>query len=294
MAHIEKIKRAAVGQMVYHTRRLRVDGTYKNELIDSSRTPLNYRLGGVPDVTAEIGRIAQGTPKGKLRKDAVAMFSVCDTLPRDWPPERDSREFFEACHAFNLRFFGGVSLGMDVHLDETTPHAHDLFCPRTADGRVCYNEVVPRSKYQRYHAELQKHLKDVLGLDLAITLPDEERTLKALSPMAQQEYVRARQEAVEADKRAMMARMAAEDAERREMASEGRREALEAEVQRLTAEKRDLEGMVDSLWAYVQEFIDQVWDAVMRAWADHGPWTEEKDQVEVDAAVKQVMRGWRR
>ena len=202
MAHIEKFKRSAVGQMVCHTRRMRVDGRYSNERIDPSRTHLNYRLGGVDDVTATIGRVAEGTPRGKLRKDAVAMFSVCVTLPRDWPAGRDPREFFAVCHTFNVGYFGGLAMGGEVHMDETTPHMHDLFCPVTDDGRVCFRDVVPRGKYQRYHDELGAFVREHLGLELAITLDESERAVRALSKADQRSYAKLVDDARETDQKA--------------------------------------------------------------------------------------------
>lgn len=226
MAHIEKIKRAAVGQMVAHTRRLRLDGRYRNENIDPDRTRLNYRLGGVEDITSKIGMVARSTPSGKLRKDAVAMFSVCNTLPRDWPAERDPRDYFEACHDFNVDFFGCASLGMDVHMDETTPHGHDLFCPQTEDGRVCYADVVPRRKYQAYHQELRAYVKDRLGLDLAITLDESEKAMKALSSADQESYKALVEEAKAADEKAARSESRQRVAARE--AAQSQREAEEA------------------------------------------------------------------
>ena len=195
MPHIAKYKRPAVAPMVAHNRRLREPGHYGNERIDPERTPNNYRIGGVDDVTEAIARAARNTPKGKLASNAVVMFSVGITLPRDWPEERPTREFFELCHTYNQELFPtALSLGMEVHLDETTPHAHDMFSPTTADGRFNYGEVVPRRIYQRYHKGLQDYLREHTGLTLTVLLPDEEKGAKALSKLNQQEYIAAKRE----------------------------------------------------------------------------------------------------
>ena len=185
MAHIEKFKRDALPQMGAHWRRLREAGHYGNDNIDPDRTGSNYALGGDRDVTARVAELARAHEEAAgraLRKDAVVAFDVIDTLPRNWPTDRDPREFFEACRDFNRRFFCCEELLAVVHVDETTPHLHHAFAPVDGDGRFSFSRVVPRERYRRYHAELESFVRDATGVrDLAVLLPEEERGRKALS-----------------------------------------------------------------------------------------------------------------
>ena len=185
MAHIEQFKRDALPQMGAHWRRLREAGHYGNDNIDPDRTGSNYALGGDRDVTARVAELARAHEEAAgraLRKDAVVAFDVIDTLPRNWPTDRDPREFFEACRDFNRRFFCCEELLAVVHVDETTPHLHHAFAPVDGDGRFSFSRVVPRERYRRYHAELESFVRDATGVrDLAVLLPEEERGRKALS-----------------------------------------------------------------------------------------------------------------
>lgn len=191
MAHIQKFKRSAVSQMAAHYRRLRDERHYGNQNIDATRTAGNYFLGGECDVTARVAELVaqhKEVTGRALRKDAVVMFDVIDTLPRNWPKERDPRDYFEACHRFNLGFFPGEPLLAVVHVDETTPHMHQAFAPVDEDGRFAYKRLMPRSKYQDYHEELQKFVRKELELpDLEILLGEETGAQRALSGAREQE-----------------------------------------------------------------------------------------------------------
>lgn len=54
----------------------------------------------------------------------------------------------------------------------------------------------------------------------------------------------------------------------------------------------ELRTKVDQLRAFVKEFLADVWEVVMSAWDDHGPWAQEQDAEEVDKAVGEVSRTW--
>lgn len=255
MAHIEKIKVHGVGQLVAHNRRLREVGRYSNENIDPERTPLNYRIGGVPDVTAALSKAARETPRGKLRKNQVALFTIANTLPRDWPDGRDAREYFELCHEFNVGLFPtATSVGMDVHMDETTPHGHDGFFPTTEDKRFNFDEVVPRRKYQSYHKELQKFLEERTGMRLQVLL-DRDDPDKLLSSLPQGKLDEARA-AVKRDLEEIrdVAAIEANEAARKANEAARRRDELETEVaeasgrlERLRRDEAELEEEVEEL-----------------------------------------------
>ena len=176
MAHILKVKASAVGQMVAHNRRLREPGHYGNENIDPSRTRLNYRIGGVPEVAPVFRDAVVHTPRGRLRRNQVGMVCFLNTLPKDWErtglPERT---FFELAYRYNVGLVPtAIDLGMEVHCDERTRHGHHGFIPTTADGRFNVDQVVPRRIYRTYHKGLQDYIERETGFRVAVLLDDDD------------------------------------------------------------------------------------------------------------------------
>ena len=77
----------------------------------------------------------------------------------------------------------------------------------------------------------------------------------------------------------------------RELESENER--LTAENARLTKENTELARRLEQLREQIRlaterfnELTQRIFNRVMDAWRDHGPWAEEKDPVEVNAAIK--------
>lgn len=68
---------------------------------------------------------------------------------------------------------------------------------------------------------------------------------------------------------------------------------LTVENARLTEENEELAGrlerlrkLIDAATKRLDELTQRIFDRVMGAWRDHGPWAEEKDPVEVNAAMR--------
>lgn len=216
MAHTEKFKRSAAGQLGAHIDRLRGEGhEYGNENIDPERTHLNYDLSGCDTPLSKAVSDAIARAPGRVRKDAVVLLSTTTTLPKNWPSGRDSREFFEAVREFDLKFWppSYVEVRATVHRDENTDHLHHVGMPLDEDGKFNFNRTYTRAMYRRYHAEMAEYVRGVTHLpDLAIVLPENDPD-KALSAVSQSqldaaraavtsELESARQEATESAQRA--------------------------------------------------------------------------------------------
>lgn len=198
MAHTEKFKRTAASQLGAHVDRLRgEDHRYGNENIDVSRSHLNYDLSGcTTPLSIAVSDAIKDAPK-TVRKDAVMLGSTTTTLPKDWPLDRDPKEFFEAVRDFDLGFWpkSYVEVRATVHMDETTPHMHHVFMPLDGTGQPAWNKTYTRRMYQSYHEKMAKSVRDRLGLpDLRIVIPDDEKGERELSRLSQEEYKAAKAE----------------------------------------------------------------------------------------------------
>ncbi|MCM1060540.1 MAG: plasmid recombination protein [Eubacterium sp.] len=96
--------------------------------------------------------------KGKLRKDAVTALNMYAPVPADLPQD-DYENWFKAVHDIMTEIFGeGNVIDSDIHFDEvheyfntftkewafSRVHMHTMVVPRTADGRLCCNEIFTR------------------------------------------------------------------------------------------------------------------------------------------------------
>lgn len=61
---------------------------------------------------------------------------------------------------------------------------------------------------------------------------------------------------------------------------------LTAENEELAGRLERLRNLIDAATKRFNELTKSIFDRVMGAWRDHGPWAEEKDPVEVNAAIK--------
>ena len=99
--------------------------------IDITRTPLNYALHGdkTPQEIDNYARslIALAGIK-KLRKNVVMGVEVLYSLPTGWH-RQDTKPYFTDCYKWTLKTFAGELLSFDIHLDESTPHAHAIILP---------------------------------------------------------------------------------------------------------------------------------------------------------------------
>lgn len=180
MAHIEKYKAPALGNMCAHyDRSAELERGVLRDNIDPTRTHLNYNLrpheGAVSQVQFINDRIRSLALKRAPRRDAVRMCDVVVTMPKGF--EGDQREFFEAvCHTLDGIFGRDNCVSAYVHMDEASPHVHYAFVPVTGDGRLAAKSILTKQFMQRFHTRLEEGVSHLLDIDRAgLTLTDEER-----------------------------------------------------------------------------------------------------------------------
>lgn len=118
--------------------------TLPNEQIHivAFRTPLNYSLTG--EGSAEtISRYAKAQMVlagiDKPRKNGVMAVETIFSLPILWH-QKNTESFFADCYEWTKLTFLGELLSFDVHLDESTPHAHAVILP-LIDGKMKGDEM---------------------------------------------------------------------------------------------------------------------------------------------------------
>jgi hypothetical protein len=110
--------------------------------IIATRSYLNYSLAGAETPEAidrEAKTLMRQAGYQKLRKDAVTVIEIIYSLPLNH--EVDSNAFFVDCLSWSSTHFGGIVLSFDVHMDESTPHAHALILP-LLNGRMVGSDMV--------------------------------------------------------------------------------------------------------------------------------------------------------
>ena len=256
VAHVEKYNATQLGQMSEHWLRSREpQGHYGNEKIDPRRSGLNYDLTGQDPQTGIWKRanlaMLDADVRVQRRKDVNVCADWVVTLPKDWPAERDSREFFEACDGFlrgRYERFGqdgrskGNVLAACVHRDETRDHMHWSFLPLAPDEnpkhaehwKVSAKDVLTRQDLKSFHADLQRHVERELGIKLEILLGEERKTDRALSHVPQRELDAARK-AIEAP-----ALQYAEHAKAKAMEAEMQVREAEARIAEITSDQARL------------------------------------------------------
>lgn len=121
--------------------------TIQNEIgagghINATRSTLNYSLAGAetPEaIAAEAKTLMQAAGIEKPRKDFVAAVEVVYSLPANH--RSNEQTFFVDCLEWTRAYFGCPILSFDVHLDESTPHAHALLLP-LVDGCMVGSDMV--------------------------------------------------------------------------------------------------------------------------------------------------------
>lgn len=284
MAHFEKYKAPALGNMCAHYARVpELERGYTRDNIDPSRMALNYNLGptrpGVTQVDFISSRIASLGLK-RLRKDAVRMADCVVTMPRNAALEGREREFFEAVYRTLEAMFGRANvISAYVHMDESQPHMHFAFVPVTRDGRLSCKDVLTRPFLKGFHGVLETNVSHALGLDRSgLCLTDEEREERGGEYVGLEEYKAAKDAAKEQVQRLESVQRKCETAEaerdglarviepvaeagalelgalalgrglgERERSAAEENEQLRAGVQHLEAEKAELERECEAL-----------------------------------------------
>lgn len=201
MAHVQKFKASALGNMCAHYDRTpERERGYRRENIDSSVTPYNYNLAPERDLSQVefINQRIESLNLKRLRKDAVRMCDWVITQPKDLPMS-ESRAFFKSCYSTLENMYGRENVvSAYVHLDESQPHMHFAFVPVTDDGRLSAKDVLNKNHLKGFHDALRASVEWDLGHEVGITLEDGE---KAAEYVSLPEYKAAKEETDKAKER---------------------------------------------------------------------------------------------
>lgn len=148
--NLKKMKNKDLAKISEHNRRESPDGTYSNPNIDPERTHLNVRRSDHPDKeelkTLIDQRISEReVQQKKVRKDAVKMISVVVTTSPEYMNSLERKDqilYFEEAYRWCQKKFGKANvIEMNVHFDETNPHAHISIVP-IINGKLCAKELM--------------------------------------------------------------------------------------------------------------------------------------------------------
>ena len=188
MANVRKFTRAQSGAIINHdTRKQRlsndvfVERSYGESKVDPSRTHLNYRLDGDEDAAVKLERrLSEVYCYGK--KNLVTSCSWVVHVPSDGSvSEAEHRKFFETVYRFFNSNYGEKNVVIaQVHLDETSPHLHYVFCPvvknnnknaaRQGAEKVCARQVLTPSHLKKLHKDLKREVERALGHPVSLLL----------------------------------------------------------------------------------------------------------------------------
>lgn len=121
--------------------------------IDATKMHLNYCLAGAgtPEaIDAEARKLKQEAGIDKPRKNEVSAIEIMFSLPVNHLVNLEV--FFQDCLDWTRSRFDCPVLSFDVHLDESTPHAHALLLP-LVNGRMQGSDLVGgKAKLRDHHA----------------------------------------------------------------------------------------------------------------------------------------------
>ena len=169
VAHMGKLKAENLGGIQRHNERL--NNSYSNDMIDVSRSYLNYDLVKKSELSYKETvdkHIAENIVlKRALRKDAVLVNEWIISSDREFFDklnDRQIREYFQTVvDYFNEKCGNHVVYG-NVHLDESTPHMHLGVVP-IIDGKLSSKKLFDRKMLRDIQEELPKRLKEK-GFDI--------------------------------------------------------------------------------------------------------------------------------
>ena len=166
--NLKKMQNKDLAKIAEHNRRESPDGTYSNPNIDPEKTHLNIRRSDRPEKeelkTLIDRRISEREiQKKKIRKDAVKLISVLVTASPEYINSLDRQEqirYFDECFKFCQRRFGKKNcIEMNIHFDETTPHAHVSIVP-ILNGKLCAKELITRKFLFDLQDEFPKAMRE--------------------------------------------------------------------------------------------------------------------------------------
>ena len=131
----------------------------------------------VPKSGKNAGKTMQ-RKKSKLRKDATTALNLCVTVPKDLQFSEYYR-WFKAVHDIEAEFFGEENvIDSDIHFDEvheyydpvlkewtlSRVHMHTTVIPRTADGRLCCNDIFTRENCIKLNTLVEEMTQREFGI----------------------------------------------------------------------------------------------------------------------------------
>lgn len=140
----------------------------RNELIDKSRSHLNYELvPGSRDLTTKtLDLVEKSRENGsRIQKNSVVDLSNIITLSKEDAAEMGeerTREYFKSTVEYFQREFGTENVtSAIVHLDESNPHMHLHITPINAEnGKLQARNVMTRGRVNKIHTEFPKFLQE--------------------------------------------------------------------------------------------------------------------------------------
>ena len=166
--NLKKMKNKDLAKIAEHNRRESPDGTYSNPNIDPERTHLNIRRSDHSEKeelkTMIDQRISEREiQKKKIRKDAVKLISVLVTASPEYINSLDREEqiqYFDEAFKFCQRRFGKSNcIEMNIHFDETNPHAHISVVP-IIKGKLCAKEIMTMRALYELQDEFPKAMRE--------------------------------------------------------------------------------------------------------------------------------------
>lgn len=147
---------------------------FSNELIDKTRTHLNYSL--LPDDRGldYLKHTLNEDVYHINRDDIIVCASCCVFLPKDF--NGTEKEFFQTMKQFLDKEFGErFCVSANVHLDETTPHMHYMFVPtikndkyntsgasKDYEYRLNAKKLLNRQYFRDLHQRAEKYMRERL------------------------------------------------------------------------------------------------------------------------------------
>ena len=165
--NMKKMHNKDLAKIAEHNRRKSPTGTYTNPNIDPKRTHLNVRRSDHPEKELKTlidQRISEReVQQKKVRKDAVKMISVLVSASPEYINSLDRKEqiqYFDEAYKFCQKRFGKKNvLEMNMHFDETTPHAHIALVP-ILNGKLCAKEIMTMKGLYEIQEEFPKVMRE--------------------------------------------------------------------------------------------------------------------------------------
>lgn len=172
-----KMSNLSNGMMIQHNQRTEKTAeikTFSNELIDKTRTHLNYSLLSEDRGLDYLKQTIKDDVYHIKRDDVVVCASCCVFLPKDF--NGNQREFFQTMKQFLDNEFGGrFCISANVHLDETTPHLHYMFIPaiknekyqktgasKDFEYRLNAKKLLNKQYFRDLHQRAEKYMRERL------------------------------------------------------------------------------------------------------------------------------------